>query len=168
MKKGFTLIELVMVILILGIISAVILLRTPSLPTFRSDQAAYKIKSDIRYAQSYALTAQKRTRISFDVGAETYTVYYESSPGNWTIMTDPLKKSNFVVDFTEQEFKGIDIISTDFAGTNFGLVFDAAGIPYGYNPSDGSTAALSSEGSVSISGSISIKVEPNTGKVTIE
>ena len=166
-SAGVTLVELVVVLVLLAIIAIVAVVRGPSIPVAQTNQAAAKIKSDIRYAQSYALSSQARARISFDADAESYNVYYESG-GSWTLLTDPQTRGDFTVDLTVSEFSGVDIVQTDFNGTDYGLVFDAAGAPYGYDPSDGSTAALSSQGSVTLGGSVTVTVQPNTGRAKVE
>lgn len=170
MKKGFTLIELVMVLLVVAIIAVIASTRITSLTTIRARTAAYKIKSDIRYAQSYALATQQRTKVDFNASQESYGVYYEQTPNadDWAIMTDPLTRKNFTVDLTQTEFSGANITGTNFDGTNYDLAFDKASTPWSYNPSDDSETQLSSEGSVSLSGGISVTVQPNTGKVEIE
>lgn len=170
--RGFTLIELVIVILIAVILAITATVQSPNLPSLRTEWAAYKIKSDIRYAQSYAVASQKRTRVSFDVNAESYSIYVEDSPGNWVLMTDPLTKKSFTVDFKQSEFRGINIVSTYFNGANYGLLFDASGTPYSYD-SSGGTTMLSTTGNVTLLGyrsSISfttVYVTPNTGMVFI-
>jgi len=165
MSKGFTIIEVVIIILILAIIAVVVFNSQGDIGSLRSRQAAYKIKSDIRFAQNYAVSTQNNTRISFDPSAESYSIYTESSPGSWTLVTDPLKKVPFSVVFNQDGFSGVDLIQTNFNSTNYGLMFDAAGIPYGY--SGGSYSALSSQGSVSLSDSVMVYVEPQTGEVAL-
>jgi hypothetical protein len=59
----------------------------------------------------------------------------------------------------------VDIVSTNFDGAGRGLVFNAAGTPYSYNPTGGATAILAAQGNATISGGVVITVEPNTGRV---
>lgn len=165
-RRGFTIIELIMLILIMAVLAAVIMQRS-NLSNIRATEAAYKIKSDIRCAQSFALATQKRTRISFDVNADTYSVYYESSPGNWAFMTDPFRQKDLVVDLTSGEYRGTDVTQVNFGGSNLDLVFDAAGKPYSYNPAGGAVAELSTQGTVTLGNGQSVNVEPKTGKASI-
>jgi prepilin-type N-terminal cleavage/methylation domain-containing protein len=90
MKRGFTLIELIFVIIIIGILSAVLAPKFDR-PTLR--QAANQIVSHIRYTQHLAMVDnkfnptdkwwfRKRWRIYFDKDTKNrfgYTIYSESS-----------------------------------------------------------------------------------------
>jgi Tfp pilus assembly protein FimT len=167
--NAFTIIELIILILIAGLMAAAFASISKSPLQNRIQTAAHKIKSDIRYAQSYALASQKRTRLAFNLVQESYTVYAEVTPDtdNWAILADPLTRKGLTVTFGQAEYNGVEIIGTNFVSANYDLVFDKRGIPWGYNPSNGSESQLVSEGSVTISGNVSIKVEPNIGKVSI-
>lgn len=166
--KAFTVIELVMVMVVIAVVIAVLASVRNSPLQNRIGAASQKIKSDIRYAQGYAIASQDRTRVSFDTSADSYSVYVEQAGGSWSLMNEPLTNDTFTVDFTaRREYFSVDITSCDFDGAGYGVVFDAEGVPYSYNPSGGGTALLSSEGSVTLSGSVSVKVEPNTGRVSI-
>jgi prepilin-type N-terminal cleavage/methylation domain-containing protein len=163
--RAFTLIELVVVIVIAAVIAAVFVSTRGTPLANRINAAANRIQSDIRYAQSYAVAYQKRSRISFDTGAESYSLYYEQTANNWVLMTEPLAGKNYTVSFTSGDYNGVDIVSTNFDGAGRGLVFNAAGTPYSYNPTGGATAVLAAQGNVTISGGVVITVEPNTGRV---
>ena len=166
-RQGFTLIELIMVLLVISIVAAVILSPKQNILGIRTRQAALKISSDIRYAQSYALSSQQRTRLAFDAGADKYDVYIETSSGSWSYATDPLSKDNFSVDFTARDFSGVDIVQVLFNSIDYHLVFDASGTPYSYNPAGSTSNLLINTGVVTLGGAVSVKVEPQTGKVSI-
>jgi Tfp pilus assembly protein FimT len=162
---GFTFIELVMIMLIVAIIGTLVMRPISYLSQIREIDAAKKVKSDVRYAQSYALSTQKRTRASFDTVGDIYNIYYESSPGVWTLMTNPLTNGNFTVNIASAEYSGVNLTQTNFNGVGNGLVFDDAGIPYSCNSVGGAIAILASQGSITFSGGTIVTVEPNTGKV---
>ena len=162
---GFTIIEVIMVLLIISILGLLVMRPISYLSQIRETAAARKVKADIRYAQSYALSAQQRTRISFNPATEIYSLYYESSGGVWTLMTDPLTKGSFTVNIGTGDFSGVDLSQTNFNGVNNGLVFDDGGKPYSCDSSGAAIAVLGSQGSVAFSGGATVTVEPNTGKV---
>lgn len=170
MKKGFSLVELIIVMLIAAIMAVVAITQAPSIKGVRLIQAADKVKSDIRYAQSFAISSQQRTRLAFDTAASSYTVYREQSAGNWVILADPLTRGNFTVDLNQNQFKGVTISSVNFVSANYHLVFSGAGLPFGYNPSGGLVTALSVSGTVVLSGDTikTIAVTPVTGKVSLQ
>ena len=162
---GFTIIELIMVLVILAIIGVLVMRPVSYLSQIRETAASRKLKADIRYAQSYALSSQARTRVAFDIGAAAYSFYYESSPGVWTVMTDPLTKGNFTVNIGAAEFAGVSMSQKNFDGVSKDLVFDAAGKPYSCDGGGASITALVNQGGITFGGGTAVHVEPVTGKV---
>jgi prepilin-type N-terminal cleavage/methylation domain-containing protein len=168
MKQGFTFIELVMVILIIGILSVVIATDLfSSLRALRLEGAKWKLKSDILFAQGLAVTQQINHGVMFDPVNETYSVYM-SSQNTTNIETDPLTQQPLTVDFTkEPNFKGVVIYSTSFGSptTTNRLEFNQFGTPY----SDAGVTPLSANGTVTLrygSGpSATVTVIKNTGNV---
>lgn len=169
-QRAFTLVELIIILLITGILAAVAIINAPDLPKMRTEQAAHKVKSDIRYVQNYALASRQRTRVDFSAAADNYTVYREPSAGNWEILANPLTGNDFIVSFASGEYAGVSISTVNFVSAGYNLVFDAAGIPYGYDPSGGAATALSSTGTVVLTGNTTkaVSVAPRTGNVSIQ
>lgn len=162
-KRGFTLIELVMIIVILGIVALAVMPKTTAEPRIKLEAACQKIALDLRYAQEMALAQQVRFGISFDIANETYFAYRVSVA---TKARDPQTRNNFDVSFTTlNEFKGIDISSTNFSNK---VEFDSVGAPY-----DGNGVILSSQGVITLQAqagaySRTVRIEPKTGKVSIQ
>ncbi len=74
-KKGLTLIELIIVIIIIGVISYF------SLPVFRPfleysglKKDAWKLLSDLRWYRQLAIIEHNNYKFSFDVNADSYTI----------------------------------------------------------------------------------------------
>ncbi len=160
---GFTLIELVMIIVILGILALASMPKTTAEPRVKLEAACQKIALDLRYSQEMALAQQVRFGISFDPAAETYFAYRVNVG---TKARDPQTRNNFDVSFANlSEFKGIDIASTNFSNK---MEFDSTGAPY-----DGSGVILSSQGIVTLQTtdgaySRTVRIEAKTGKVNIQ
>lgn len=162
LKKGFTFIEMVMLLLIVGILSAVIIIDIANTTSLSKLQAArFKLKSDIIYAQSLAVTQQVNHGVIFNPVLDTYSVYWLTT-GN--IVKNPLTQNDFTVNFsTDKDFQGINLVSISFGSlTSDRVEFNNLGVP-----SDGTTP-LSSNGSIVIGyqgSSSTITVTKNTGKV---
>jgi Tfp pilus assembly protein FimT len=162
-KSGFTLIESVMIIVILAILALAVMPKAATSSSVRLQAACQKIASDLRYTQEMSMAQQVRFGMSFDTGNEAYFVYRINVA---TKATDPQTRNSLDVSFAQlDEFKGIDIVSTSF---NNKMEFDSIGAPY-----DGNGVILSSQGVVALQTaggtySRTVRIEPKTGKVSIQ
>lgn len=166
-KNGFTLIELVIIIVILGILAGVAIPKI-DLTNLRINLAAEKVQSDIRYTQRLAMDIQKRTDIVFSTTNDNYTVYIEDSPGTWVAATDPRTRDNFTVQLNQDEFAVVDITAVFFNAANRALLFDKFGTPYDYNITTGVATLLLDPAWVRLNGTRDIRVTQNTGKVSLQ
>jgi len=86
-ERGFTLVELVAVIVIVGILAAVVLSRFPGVSPFSSRAARDQVVSGLRYAQQQAMSRNRPARFVF--GAGRYRVQFRDSGGAWTDVPVP-------------------------------------------------------------------------------
>ena len=162
-KSGFTLIELVMIIVILGILALTAVPKATTTSSIRLQAACQKIASDLRYAQEMSMAQQVRFGISFDPVNESYFVYRVNIA---TKVIDPQTRNDFDISFIQlNEFKGIDIASTNFSNK---MEFDSIGAPY-----DGNGVILSSQGIITLQTaggaySKTVRIESKTGKVSVQ
>ncbi len=77
--KGFTTIELIIVIVITGIMAAVVLPKLGVVGAVGLYSTARQVKSDIRYTQELAMSKYRKTTIKFDSNANTYSIYFPPS-----------------------------------------------------------------------------------------
>jgi len=75
--RGFTLLELTFVILIVGIVAAVGIIRLGRISIFMAEgeRVARRLVADLRYARSEAITHAQNHYILFTEGATKYTSY---------------------------------------------------------------------------------------------
>jgi prepilin-type N-terminal cleavage/methylation domain-containing protein len=159
---GFTIIELLIVVVIIGIASLLAIPMISSGADFQIRAAANMIAADMEYAKSLAITNQDSYLIVFDADGDSY----QMQDINGDVVDDPTRAgSGVAVDFgSDSRFSQIDISSVSFDGTDT-VEFDYLGVPY-----NGSFDSLSSGSVVLTAGAETrtIVVEPITGYIIIE
>lgn len=159
--RAYTLLELLIVVAILGIASAMVIPQMGSTNVLRIQAAVRTIVADINFAQSDALARQQARAIVFDPANNKYTLV--EVPGNVINMVDDLM---YEVDFNNAvKFHSARIDSAAFDGDQV-LIFDELGgpitVPGSTVPSAGGKVVVSGSGSV-----FDINVEAYTGRVTV-
>jgi type II secretion system protein H len=125
--NGFTFIETLMVVLLMGIVATLAVPAVDSVLTGEKiDAAAASVVGDIRYAQSLAIRTQKLHSVIFNPANDTYRLTDQAG----TTVQHPLTKQAYQVSFVTQErWQGIDLVSTTFAGGTNTVTFDSLGAP---------------------------------------
>ncbi len=174
-RSAFSLIELIIVILIIGIIAVVATTQAPDMQGIRIAQAAYKIQSDIRYAQRLAMQLQRRTAILFSTASDNYSIYIENTyeANDWSAdakAENPLTHADFDVQLNSDDFQGVDITTVLFNTSGYALMFDRNGDPYGRQPGlpFASSALVSPAGITLNTNRKYILVEEGTGRVNVQ
>lgn len=163
MKRGFTVLEMIMVILIVGILAVIISSNITGLYPAKLSGAAERLASDIRYCQSLALTRHLQHKVVFEVSAERYAVYYFS--GGWVLVEDPLNTgSSLIVDYTtDSRWQGIKIDTTNLLSDT--IEFDSVlGRPAGIPEAEPQGEIVLRYGDTSRK----VSITKNTGRVKIE
>lgn len=159
---GFTLIEIVMVIVIAGTLAVLAVPRFESFYVIKLNAAVKKVVSDIRYVQQLAIARHESYKIIFSPGIERYEVRLASDN---SLAKDPFSRKDFVSDFTaDAYYKGLDISGTSLLSNT--LRFDWRGMPQ--EGPDGGVVDLAAERSIGFlyrGSSLSIYITPQTGRV---
>ena len=162
-EAGFTLIEIILVVMLIGIVSAVAIARFPEFP--KTGAVARRLVADIRYAKELA------NRLQDTGGNPCCGIYFISSTqyrvftndNTSTAATDPHTGTAMEATMTGR-FSGVTLSQTF---TNSILKFNSLGTPY---QGSGSGTALAAAATITVSGTGGdrpVTVEPNTGKVTV-
>jgi MSHA pilin protein MshC len=152
--KGFTLIELVMVLVLIGIIAAIAIPRLPSTAGSKAGAFAGKLQADIRYAQNLAMTRGTRSRVDFSVANQYSVLSSQTGVCSFTSTFDPAASGPFIVRVNTGMYAGITL-----APSMNCLEYDSLGRPYNCtglgnvcsSTFSGMTIAISSGGSVTVS-----------------
>jgi prepilin-type N-terminal cleavage/methylation domain-containing protein len=167
--NGFTLVELIVVVVIISIAAVLAVPMLSSASSLQVKSAATMVAADLEYAKNMAISRQQNYAVIFDVTNSSYQIQAETSPGTWEVVTHPITPSkSFVIDFAaESHVDSVTISSVDF-NSNQTITFDYLGAPYS---GQSTGAGLNGSGQISLqadSYSMTINVEPITGYVTIQ
>lgn len=169
-QRAFTLIEILVVVVILGIASAVILPSISSRDDLKVAAAARIVMSDLIFAQNRAITTQQLCYIQFDKVAGKYTLLSSASPA--VVIQHPINHTDYVETFGNTGSPGLTGITLTNASfdSQLTLAFDELGSPMAYDPTTQTATALSS-GSITLTcgqNSLVISIEPYTGEISIQ
>lgn len=166
-QSAFTLVEILVVVIILGIISAMILPAIGSRDDLRTAAAARIVMSDLIYAQNLAISRQQPHYVRFtSTGYGIYNVATGGSPLN-----HPVNHTPYTCTFGTGGTAGLQnttLASSSFDGQAI-LAFDELGAPYAYDTTNG-MVPLTSAGTIRLTSGtyeLIISIEPFTGEVTV-
>jgi MSHA pilin protein MshC len=132
-SKGFTLIELVMILVLIGIMAVFAAPRLGTITATNAGAFADKLRTDIRYAQNLAMTRNSRARVYFN-GTGTapnpgYAVVVDTSASrdcsSFTAAVDPVGSGNLSITLNSGSYTGITITPSMNC-----LEYDSLGRPY--------------------------------------
>lgn len=164
MARGFTIIEVVITIVLLGILAAALLPRTPIREAVTILGRAEQLASDIRYAQTLSMTTGARHCLALDPAAGPPYSGYRLTNGaacNTTVvhpagLTQPISLCSSGTCFTATS------LPNDY------VQFDGLGVPYAVA---GSATALAANAVITISdagGTKNITISHTTGRVVVQ
>ena len=142
--KGFSTMELIMVVVIAGIMMAVALPKLGIVNTIDLESVTRQVKSDIHYTQEMAMSKYKKATITFTADDSTYSI---TSTG--------ASESKKLPERSKAIFNAVGT-----GTTNLVFTFNSSGEPV---TGAGGTLRITSEGSYN-----EIMVENMTGRATIQ
>lgn len=162
---GFTLVEILLVVLIIAIAAVIAVPMISSMASVQIRSAANVIAADLEYAKSMAISRQENYSVFFNPAGG----YYEIRDANGTMIKHPVKRGfDYKVTFSsDSRLDQVVIDDADFdPGSSSMITFDYLGSPY-----SGSGANPLNSGTISITAgdyTMTISVEPVTGFISIE
>lgn len=177
--SGFTLIEILCVVVILGIASAIVIPQIGTRDDLNVATAARAMMADLIYAQNLAIAQQKPYYVRF------YGQSYSVCDSNTLVPIDhPLKPAinggKYIVTFGDQAtptpsgvtpgLERVSITQPSFLGQPV-LGFDEMGQPFSFDASTTTSTTLTSAGTIQLqsgTNTLTISVQPFTGEATVQ
>ena|SRR5690348_15244300 len=153
-QLGFSLIELVMVIMIISILAVTVFIRWPG-TTINIEAQSTELQNDIRYAQALSMTEGQRFR-----WVEISSTTYQIQNGSGTAILLPSGKTTVTLG------SGITFGALGNLPNNL-VAFDGKGAPYVDTGSPGTALTTAATIPLTTTGaSTTVTITPETGSVT--
>jgi prepilin-type N-terminal cleavage/methylation domain-containing protein len=175
--RAFTLIEILMVIVIIGIAAAIIVPEMSQRDDLKAAAAARIVMSDLMYTQNLAITRQRTHYLAFDqTNAANPSYKLVNGTSMSTAIQHPVSQAPYLMTFGPGGDAGLEsamLESVDFKGagatSRMVIGFDELGTPVVYIDASSADESLSSGSVVVKSGlyKLRISVEPYTGQLTV-
>ncbi len=133
--RGFTIVELVVVMLMLGVVATIALPRAiKSSPELQVDLAAKALTRDLEQMRMQAIAAKRSVRVVFDESENFYTAYMDISPmraASFALSSEEVKRTGLLTRGSSGGVPGVPLPKR----VEFGIGLVSVG-PQGYGASD--------------------------------
>ena len=157
-QRGFTLVELIVVLILVGVLAVIAIPRFTGVASFNTTGFTDRVMASLRYAQKQAIAKRRNVCVAFTATTVSFT--FASTAGSVsacnTNLTGPAGQNPFSIAPENQSV-------VTFAAVPAGLTFDALGRPI----VTATGLPLAAAQVITVSGDISraFSVEPETGYV---
>jgi prepilin-type N-terminal cleavage/methylation domain-containing protein len=169
LSRAFTLIEILVVVVILGIASAIIIPQLGSRDDLKATSMSRMLMADLVYAQNRAVATQRTHYVRFDTEAGRYEVLDAILPEN--LINHPVNKTPFVVNFGPTRKDGLGDVALSAASfdTKTVVAFDELGTPHSYDEDTGVLAPMNAGTMTLQCGTcqVTITIEPYSGELRV-
>lgn len=173
--RAFTLIEILVVVVILGIAATLIIPQLSSAGDLNAAAATRVVLADLNYAQNCAITTQKTYFVTFTKGvnSDTYSVLDQITPTEH-VVTHPVTQMPFTQILgsggsSAMSAARLGDIKLEATNTAVTIAFDSLGSPYSYSAGTG-LVAMPDTGTIDVSCrgfTLRISIEPYTGELSV-
>ena len=156
-NRGFTLIEVIAVLIILGILAVVVISRSNNMDASLYSEAEV-IKTHLRYAQTQAMNKTTTTNLFWGITCDgaSYWLFEGNAVATATVRVLPDNAADATT-------KKVSLTAKKVGLSGFSVFFDSRGVPYG--PTSSVALTTDDELSIKVSSTISIKITPLTGYI---
>ena len=169
--RAFTLVEMMCVLTILAIASALVTPLISNTADVRLSAAQRKLISDLQYAQGMAVAGRKSIYVRCVANRYDLCTLANSA---LTPVAHPIDPGTYVVTFgttsKDRSMRDVAFVLPTFAFADHTLGFDATGVPFSYNDQTNVKSALSSRSTLTLGASgltRSVYVEAFTGELRV-
>src|SRR2546423_5036616 len=176
-RAGFTLVEILAVVVILGIASATIFPQLGTRDARRAAAATRVLVAALIYAQNMAISNGTIIYVKFDTANNKYTLLSTASSGGDIALTNPITQTTYTQQFgpTTRDWPTVTINSAAFNGISasyqptFTLAFDEIGSPFAFSYTTNDKNDLNDGTIVIKCGDFTktVSISPATGEITV-
>ena len=159
---GFTLAEMLVTIVILGVAAMVVIPSIGNTTDMQATSAARQLVSDLLFTQTYSISQKHPYQVVFDAANDSYEIQ-DSDTSN--VISHPITKTPYRMSFpTDQHLKDVQITAANFDSGNL-VKFNSLGMPY--NSAGSQLAARGTVTLIAGAHNITVTVEPVSGRINI-